>query len=388
MMVSIKGSPSLRIAVPPSRGPLLQTVYQLHCYMPDSLPVDQRRSFGMCHGRTHLLHCIHIKLVSHFLRPPPVSYLPPDSSAPQDSFMQMSHHQYHHPPYVTELTDHLKGMNINYDHAAGAPSVLTPDYAEPYTLPRGQSSRFHHSSGDPSHWPPTDSRGWRSYNQPHSPAHQEITYRGPKPHIPHFTADDPCQFARLKIVLDNILPADATERFKYQILVDHLKLEDALLIADSYSNSMYPYSNTMASLTELYGQPHKLALQRINEVMTEPAVKSGYGRGFRLFALKVRALVGMLDQLGKEGRTELECRSHISRLLSKLPHDLRAQFKRFINPIRTPVPNLLDFSDWLEYEVRIQDDDVQRYSSRPFKVCVLTTREVSRSNRSLQLIPP
>ncbi|KAE8289495.1 hypothetical protein D5F01_LYC11197 [Larimichthys crocea] len=254
-------------------------------------------------------------------------------------------------------------MNINYDHAAGAPSVLTPDYAEPYTLPRGQSSRFHHSSGDPSHWPPTDSRGWRSYNQPPSPAHQEMTYRGPKPHIPHFTDDDPRQFARLKIALDNILPADATERFKYQILVDHLKLEDALLIADSYSNSMYPYSNTMASLTELYGQPHKLALQRINEVLAEPAVKSGDGRGFQLFALKVRALVGMLDQLGKEGRTELECGSHISRLLSKLPHDLRAQFKRFINPIRTPIPTLLDFSDWLEYEVHIQDDDVQIYSS-------------------------
>ena len=55
-------------------------------------------------------------------------------------------------------------------------------------------------------------------------------------------------------------------RFKYQILVDHLKLEDALLIADSYSKSRYPYTNTMASLTELYGQPHRLALQRINEV--------------------------------------------------------------------------------------------------------------------------
>lgn len=172
----------------------------------------------------------------------------------------------------------------------------------------------------------------------------------------------PRQFARLKIALDNILPADATERFKY-LLVDHLKLEDALLIADSYSNSMYPYSNTMASLTELYDQPHKLALQCITEVLAKPAVKSGDGRGFRLFALKVRALVGMLDQLGKEGRTELECGSHISRLLSKLPHDLRAQFKCFINPIRTPIPTLLDFSEWLEYEVRIQDNDVQTHSS-------------------------
>ncbi|KAI3371288.1 hypothetical protein L3Q82_023902 [Scortum barcoo] len=154
-------------------------------------------------------------------------------------------------------------------------------------------------------------------------------------------------------------PDDATERFKFQILVDHLKLEDALLIADSYSSNRYPYSQTMAFLTELYGQPHELALERITEVLDESAIKSGDSRG-----LKVRALVGMLDQLGKEGRTELECGSHISPLLPKLPHDLRAQFNRFINPICTPIPTLLDFSAWLEYEVRIQDDTVQNHHSR------------------------
>lgn len=64
----------------------------------------------------------------------------------------------------------------------------------------------------------------------------------------------------MKIALDNILSEDTTEHFKYQILVDHLKLEDTLLIADSYSNSRDPYSKAMASLTELYGQPQKLAL--------------------------------------------------------------------------------------------------------------------------------
>src|SRR4029434_1887408 len=137
-----------------------------------------------------------------------------------------------------------------------------------------------------------------------------------------------------------------------------LKLEDALLIADSYCNSRYPYTNTMASLTELYGQPHRLALQRINTVLAESPVKSGDSRGFRLFALKVRALVGMLDQLGREGRTELECGSHVSRLLSKLPHDMRTQCKRYVDPIRTPVPTLLDFAEWLEKEVRVQQDEV------------------------------
>lgn len=72
------------------------------------------------------------------------------------------------------------------------------------------------------------------------PSNQESTYRGPAPTIPNFVKPDPREFSRLRIALENILPADATERFKYQILVDHLKLEEALLIADSYCNSLYP----------------------------------------------------------------------------------------------------------------------------------------------------
>lgn len=84
---------------------------------------------------------------------------------------------------------------------------------------------------------------------PHNPQ-QEKVYWGPKPTIPDFTKGDPQEFARLKISLDNILPEDATERFKYQILLDHLKFEDALLTADSYTNSKRPYSDTMASVAE------------------------------------------------------------------------------------------------------------------------------------------
>lgn len=271
------------------------------------------------------------------------------------------------PHMTTELSEQLGGMTIQPDSSiqTPAPLVSTPGYAVPYTrlhIPMTTSNRPY------VHQPASQkTEGQRPHNQspashPSSqspmPLNQEMTYRGPKPHIPLFSEDDPRQFARLKLALDNLLPADATERFKYQILLDHLKLEDALLIADSYSNSERPYTRTMAALTELYGQPHKLALQRITEVLAEPPVKSGDCRGFRMFALKVRALVGMLGQLGNEGRTELECGSHVSRLLSKLSHDLRAQFKRFINPLQIPIPTLLDFAEWLEYEVRVQEDEV------------------------------
>ncbi|XP_062384963.1 adenosine deaminase 2-A-like [Sardina pilchardus] len=54
---------------------------------------------------------------------------------------------------------------------------------------------------------------------------------------------------------------DTTEWFKFHILVNRLKLKDALLIANSYSNSRYQYTKTVTALTELYGQPHKKSLK-------------------------------------------------------------------------------------------------------------------------------
>ncbi|KAK7879615.1 hypothetical protein WMY93_033671, partial [Mugilogobius chulae] len=187
----------------------------------------------------------------------------------------------------------------------------------------------------------------------------ELTYRGPKPTIPSFTSPDPRLFARMKIALENLLPEDATERYKYQILTDHLKCEEASLVADSYCNSWQPYTDTMQALTKMYGQPHKLAVQRIAELMDGPNIRSGDVKGFRLFALNVRSLVGMLQQLGLRGQVELTCGSHVSRLSSKLPHDLNASFKRFIHPLRVAIPTLVDFADWLEYELEVQEDSVR-----------------------------
>lgn len=154
---------------------------------------------------------------------------------------------------------------------------------------------------------------------------QEKIYRGPAPTIPFLTSPDPRQFSRLRIALENILPDEATEHFKYQILTDHLKLEEALLVADSYSNSQFPFTNTMRALNNMYGQPHQLALQRIAELMDGANISSGDVKAFRMFGLQVRSLVSMLQQLGHKGRVELECGSHVSRLLSKLPHDLRSR---------------------------------------------------------------
>lgn len=134
------------------------------------------------------------------------------------------------------------------------------------------------------------------------------------------------EFARLKIAQENLLPVDSTELFKYQVLIDHLRLEEACLVADSYLNSPTPYSDTMASLNEKFGQPHHVALKRIATVMESPEVRRGDVAAFERFALQVQSLVGMLQTLGPDGDVELRCGSHVARLLTKLPPELRADF--------------------------------------------------------------
>lgn len=102
--------------------------------------------------------------------------------------------------------------------------------------------------------------------------------------------------------------------------------------------------------------------------MDEPNIRSSDTAGFRKFALRVRALVGMLEQLGEDGRVELQCGSHVARLTNKLPQDLRAAFRRYLYPRNSGVPSLRDFAERLEYELVIQEggdrvdkgEDVQR----------------------------
>lgn len=204
---------------------------------------------------------------------------------------------------------------------------------------------------------------------------QEKFYLGPKPRIPMFIHRDPTEFARLKMSLENLLPADATELFKYQILVDHLKLEEASLIADSYLNSVTPYSDTMTALNERFGQPHQLALKRIAQVMDAPDIKRGDHESFQRFALQIRALVGMLETLGIEGEVELKCGSHVARLLGKLPPELRADFRRHLYYQSGSAYTLPEFSKWLQYEAWCQghtDPPTNRNPERRAKPARLT----------------
>ncbi len=108
-------------------------------------------------------------------------------------------------------------------------------------------------------------------------------------------------------------------------------------------------------------------LQRIEELIDGPDIHSGDLQAFRLFALRVCSLEGMLEYMGTRGHVELECGSHVSRLLSKLPYDLTASFKRVIHPMRVAIPTHVNFAEWLEYELDVQEDSVfaKRERSNP-----------------------
>lgn len=170
--------------------------------------------------------------------------------------------------------------------------------------------------------------------------HQGETYRGLKPTIPPLMSPDPREFARMKITLENLISKTS-----------HLKCEGALLMADSLSTCRKPYTNAMRMLTEMYGQPLKLAKPHITELMNGPCIKNG-----DLFALCIRSMVGMLEQQGDLGYKELDCFYHATRLLSKLPYDLQISFDRFIELWNVTLPTLTDLAEWLDHGLKVQRD--------------------------------
>lgn len=84
-----------------------------------------------------------------------------------------------------------------------------------------------------------------------------------------------------------------------------MKLEEACLIADSFINSPRPYTDTMAALTEKFGQPHHKALKRIAAVIDSPEIRRGDIAVFERFYLHAQSLVSILQTLGPDGEVEL-----------------------------------------------------------------------------------
>ncbi|XP_048877738.1 uncharacterized protein LOC125747060 [Brienomyrus brachyistius] len=113
----------------------------------------------------------------------------------------------------------------------------------------------------------------------------------------------------------------------------------------------------MAALDERFGKPHQLALKKIATVMDLPDVRRGDTSTFERFALQINALVSMLKTLGPEGEAELRCGSNVARLLTKLPPDMRANFRRHAYKPLGAVHTLGDLAEWLQYECHCQGYD-------------------------------
>lgn len=93
--------------------------------------------------------------------------------------------------------------------------------------------------------------------------------------------------------------------------------------------------------------------------MDAPDICRGDVEAFERFALQIRDLVGMLKTLGPDGEVELKCGSHVAQLLSKLPAEMRSEFRRHTCRHPGVVYNLTDFSDWLQLETWCQDSSTQ-----------------------------
>jgi len=197
-------------------------------------------------------------------------------------------------------------------------------------------------------------------------------YGVPKPKIPDFTSDSEREFANLKLALNNLLEPypELTEKYRYHVLLEHLKLPEAQMIGQSCRHDPFPYTAAMYALQLQYGQPHQLAQSEIAAILTTPDVRSGDARTFQSFALRVHLLVSMLLSLEGPQGMELNCCSHVDRLLGKLPKYHRDGFIEYLqlqgklNTTSLNPYNLQDLNGWLQgkaQQQRLSNRLVQRY---------------------------
>ncbi|XP_022540035.2 uncharacterized protein LOC111195821 [Astyanax mexicanus] len=213
------------------------------------------------------------------------------------------------------------------------------------------------------------------------------SYGIPKPSLPTFSSGKESDFALLKMGLDSLMGAHShlTETFKYQVLLDHLKLPSAYKLAQAYMYDPTPYTTALHALQEKYGQPRQLVQSELGTILNAPLLRMGDTEGFDNFALAVHALVGMLRSLEGDNGYELKCGSHVDRLLSKLPANYRDGFVEYCfshGILQTGTDRtytLPEFSAWLQLKSK-----AKRISSRAaelFHEPVIPMKKVQRNQR-------
>ena len=131
----------------------------------------------------------------------------------------------------------------------------------------------------------------------------------PVPELPKLVHDSEREFTDLKMALDHLLDphTELLEQYKYRVLMEHLVLDEAKLIAQSCRYYAQPYTAAMEAIQRQYGQPHQLAHSEIAAILNAPDVRHGDNKGFQGFDLSVDLLllVGILTSLEGPNGTEI-----------------------------------------------------------------------------------
>ena len=182
----------------------------------------------------------------------------------------------------------------------------------------------------------------------------------PKPRLPYFESGKESDFVLLNMALENLLDIHAhlSEQYKFQVLMDHLRLPSAYKLAKSYMHASTPYTSALAALKAKYGQPRQLVQSEIASILHSPPVGLGDSNAFQDFALSVHSLIGMLRSVEGADGSELRCGSHVDRLLTKLPIQNRDSFiehcllRGILREGSEQTYTLEDFSAWLQVKAR------------------------------------
>ncbi|XP_076857121.1 uncharacterized protein LOC143511024 [Brachyhypopomus gauderio] len=182
------------------------------------------------------------------------------------------------------------------------------------------------------------------------------SYGIPKPKLIPFSTGKESDFIMMKKGLDSVLSPHKhlTEDYKYQILLDLLKLPNAYQVAKRYVNDPTPYSSAMHALEQRYGQPRQLVQGELKAILNSPPIRPGDAQALEDFSSAVSTLVGLLSTIDGPSRAELRCGSHVDTLLSKLPATYRDRFaehcisKGIICSGSDQTYTLPDFAHWLE----------------------------------------
>ena len=92
----------------------------------------------------------------------------------------------------------------------------------------------------------------------------------PKPRLPYFESGKESDFVLLNMALENLLDIHGhlSEQYKFQVLMDHLRLPSAYQLAKSYLHA------SLAALKAKYGQPRQFIQSEIASILHSPESES------------------------------------------------------------------------------------------------------------------